>query len=319
MVVPKKKATAWTSLNWASRPSRFLPHGFIGILSIATGGFLTICSVTGNLRPFEHTEYSKIFPTPIFGLFIVSMILSGLVGMKMASYAKKSYRFVFQFMGMELALVSYFSLRLVPTFAMQLGHLLAIRCLDCLLATAMVLLALSGILNVRRLTDAGDIPRTLSYSIYPAFLALLTLAVLPLHLAWEGMDWYDCVHQQYPAFGYTTAAFAYTPACWTISVIAFATTLYNRKLIGVMAMSLIFLTSLGTLAVTVISMEYHVPFVSVQRLYFPCPVTRPWQQAVLEALDLSSLTQSLLRGLGFSVRAPLEGDYHSYESGILQH
>lgn len=319
MVIPKKKVTAWTSLNWTTRPNRFLPHGFIGILSIAVGGFLTICSVAGNLRPFEHTEYSKIFPTPIFGIFVVSMILSGLVGTKMASYAKKSYRFAFQFMGMELALLSYFSLRLVPTFATQLGHCLAIRCLDCLLAATLVLLAFSGMQNVRKLTNAGDIPRALSYSIYPAFLPLLTLAVLPLHLAWGGMDWYDCVHRQYPAFGYTTAAFAYTPACWTISVIAFATTLYNRKFIGVMTMSLIFLTSLGTLAVTVISMEYHVPFVSVQRLYFPCPVVEPWQQTVMEALDLSSSTQSLLRWLGFSVRAPLEGDYQTYESVRLQH
>jgi len=104
----------------------------------------------------------------------------------------------------------------------------------------------------------------------------------------------------------------------TFSVIAFATTLYNRKVVGVWGMSMCFLSSLLTLFVTVASMEYHVPFVSVQRLYLPCPVHTERQSMLMEALDLSTSMQNLLRWLGFTVVAPPEGEYQIYQPAEVQ-
>jgi hypothetical protein len=81
----------------------------------------------------------------------------------------------------------------------------------------------------------------------------------------------------------------------------FGATLLNRRIISQMEFGVVFGGCVfGVLIVTVLVQEVHIPIVSTQRLFLPCPEPAPgtWLLAAVEATDTSLLAQRVLKAIG---------------------
>ena len=94
--------------------------------------------------------------------------------------------------------------------------------------------------------------------------------------------------------------FIYIPAAWAFGAMLFGATLWNRKLLSDFAFGGGFTTFvLGVLASTVLTQEIHIPVVSTQKIWLPCPAPPEgsWSAWFEEVLNFSELAQSVLRRL----------------------
>jgi len=151
------------------------------------------------------------------------------------------------------------------------------------------------------------LPALLAAPVLIGCFAFLLLAGYPVQLALEGDSWWHCVQAAYPMQSVGMVGYIYVPATWTFAVMMFGATLHQRKVVGELPLGVVFLgLVLGTLLCTVLLQEVHIPVVSTQRLYLPCPAppTGSWQALAAEKLDTSVLAQGALAWLRVAPATP---------------
>lgn len=110
-------------LNWTSTPSKLLPHGLFGLLSIFIGTHLVYCSLTGNLSPYAGPSYeaeldgrdekTHKIPRTIL-LYVFSTAANALSGYKIVRSAPDNARPLFRKCAILQLSMCYFILRFMP-------------------------------------------------------------------------------------------------------------------------------------------------------------------------------------------------------------
>jgi len=271
---------AFLGLNWFSLPSRVLPHGLCGAIGLLSGAVLIFGSVVGSYTFIRSW---------IFQLFLTSSAASAIAGFLMAGRAAKEFHQIFRFAAcFQLCLIyhswRFFEYRAPPSTTLDW------------LASLMTLIII-GAFAIKGMIILTEMPAA-SASIFVGCLALLLLAGYPLQVAAGGEEWWTCVQEKYPMQALGMVAYIYVPTTWTFSAMMFGATLLSRKIIGNVAFGLGFAGLIMlTLVGTVLMQEVHMPIVSTQRLYLPCPEPEAgsWRAWLVDALDTSVLAQSALR------------------------
>ena len=157
----------------------------------------------------------------------------------------------------------------------------------------------------------AKLPLPVAVSVLFGSFALALLALYPLHLALGGEEWWQCVQHVYPQQSVGMVGYIYVPATVTFSAMLFGATLLLRRVIGELVFGSVFLgLVLATLVSTVLMQEVHIPVVSTQRLYLPCPLppAGSYEDAWVRRLDTSLLAQAVLgrlRQMGVSLPPPV--------------
>lgn len=289
------------ALNWVSNPSRFMPHGLSGLLSIAIGLHLIFChSLVGNLDPYtlNSTDGSVTISDVPCRVVAYAMATSwnALGGYRIVNKAPPNSRTSFKRCAILQICLSFYVLRFLPHMSrIQFGGSKNIlQVLDGIVTTTSVMCTLSF------LEAAIDLSKTsmiLGQAIVIGVFGIMLLSFYPIQLSIQGEDWWRCIQDRYPIQASGMVAYIYIPATVTFSSILFGATLYQRKIIssnefGVVTM----LTILICLLSTVLSQEVHIPDVSTQRIYLPCqdPPAGSWEEKILIALDFSQYARSIL-------------------------
>ena len=310
-------------LNWFSSPSKLLPHGLTGIVSVLSGLYLIYHSITGQLQLYGYTatELScpsktkiknelntdlsmTIIPWEII-IFAMSTFLNALAGYKISRLAQPRARSIFRRCGILQMCLSYYILRFLPQTSFLIGRvshgnvesevlLTIIRIVDILLALATIVNTLS--FN-KVAIDFWKESQSIACSIIIGTFGILLLSVYPLQLALLGQGWWECIQERYSAQGSGMVAFIYVPATVTFSLMLFGATLYSRKIISEVEFGLVSsVTIIVCLVGTVLSQELHIPFISTQRIYLPChePEIGTMEHSIVHLLDFSRYARMIL-------------------------
>jgi len=269
------------SLRWTS-PSPAFPHGFAGVISVAVGAGLIAYALCGDL--------SAASSTLSLGLYAVSSCVNAAAGLAIGGSAPRNVRNIFRSCAVFQLSLLYFVARFSPSF--PAGRSAAVALLD----RAVSLLTVIGVASFA-LAAAVKLPLAVGAGVMVGSLALALLTGYPLQLAILGQEWWECVHTAYPKQGLAMVAYIYVPATWAFAVMLFGATLWSRKLIGDLALGGGFAgLVLATLVSTVLMQEVHLPDVSTQMLWLPCPTPPPdsWSAWIATKFDTSALARSAL-------------------------
>ncbi|CBY31840.1 unnamed protein product [Oikopleura dioica] len=140
------------------------------------------------------------------------------------------------------------------------------------------------------------------------------MSIYPMQLAFEGEEWLDCITEIYPLQRQGFAGYVYVPTTWVLAIVFFGITLEMRKICTNKQLNLYGVGSVvGILILTVMMQEYHIPYVSTQKLFIPCekPEESSLEFWANDALDFSSGAQKIWsRILGRSLVPP---EWHKTE------
>jgi hypothetical protein len=200
-------------------------------------------------------SFSLLYTSLVY-VYWLSTLANAISGYLTAYKAPKLGQAAFRRASMFQMCCVYFTWRFSP-HAIGLGYGV-VRIIDIACALGMVL----GILSFSAL--AITLPdKILAVAISVGTLALLTLAGYPIQLAMEGEEWWSCVREAYPMQEVAFSGYVYVPATWTLAIIMFGVTLFQRQIISPALFGYGFIISvLATLLVTVLMQEVHIPVVS---------------------------------------------------------
>jgi len=258
------------------------PHGASGLGALALGLYITLQTLSGS--------FSAVHSPAVLLAYVALMTMNASVGFAMASRAPLAMQTAFRCSAAFQVCLVYFVWRFSPPCA-AIVWLQPPQALDVAFAIALVL----GILSFA--VPAATLPRPIAVSIFIGIFALLLLAAYPIQLAYGGDTWWRCVRSAYPMQAAGMVACIYVPAATAFSAMLFGATLWLRKLIGALSFGGGFSgVILATLVATVLMQEVHIPYVSTQKIYIPCPAPPPGSLAarVEIALNVSALAQSAL-------------------------
>ena len=269
------------SLQWLT-PHPALPHGVSGAITLIIGGLITFQSLTGS--------YDLLY-TPLIYIYVLSTFVNALSGYLTVHKSPKIGQDAFRRAAIFQMCCVYYVWRFSP-LAIGLGYGV-VRIFDFICAAGMILCLLS--FTILALTFPNKVQ---AIAVATGTLALLALSGYPVQLALEGEEWWNCVQGEYPKQEIAFSGYVYVPTTWTFAMILFGVTLFQRQIISPAVFGYGFIASvLGSLFITVMTQELHVPVVSTQRLYIPCgggPLS-PMQESVVNALDTSAHAQKLLQ------------------------
>jgi hypothetical protein len=268
-------------LHWLD-PFKALPHGVSGLGCVGIGIVLIIAALAGDIRITSHPFLQ--------GLYAYATFANAAAGLFITGRAPKHFQGVFARTAVFQMCLVYYVARFMPGFPG--GGALLITALDMAVAAFTVLaigsFAVFGIQHM---------PPTIAVALLMGSFALALLAGYPLQLAILGDEWWQCVQVAYPMQAIAMVAYIYIPATWAFAVMLFGSTLWNRKIIGDLALGLGFAgLVIVTLVSTVLMQEVHLPDVSTQMLWLPCPAPPPgsWSAWVARKFDTSALARSVL-------------------------
>ena len=290
--------TKLSRLNWLSSPSKRLPHGFSGLISTCIGLQLIFChSLLGRLEPFL---FSNRIPFRVI-LYVISTSCNAFAGYRMAPSAPVNVQPAFRRCAVLQCCLCYFILRFMPHFEMFQAHRIFVRCVDVCVTFVSLLCTISFVSVAWDVTknDSSGSTRAIAWSIMAGICGIALLSVYPLQLSVNNDEWWPCIQERYPLQGSGMVAYIYIPATITFSLILFGATLYLRKVISAREYGLASLVAVVIcLLSTVLSQEYHIPYVSTQRIYLPCidPLdSHSFEGQVLQALDFSLYARKVLQ------------------------
>lgn len=285
------------ALNWLSTPSRFMPHGLSGIISVLIGSQLIFChSLVGKLNPYVQ---SNTFPFRVI-LYAVSTAWNALGGYRIVKLAPANVRPIFKKCALLQLCLSYYVIRFLPhtsssSFSGHYIPILLLRVIDSLVTMTSVICTLSFF---EAAIDISKKSIILGQAIMGGIFGILLLSVYPIQLSLQGEDWWTCIQDRYPLQASGMVAFIYIPATVTFSLILFGATLYQRKILSPVEFGITSLVLTGVcLLSAVLSQELHIPYISTQRIYLPCKdplFPDSLEGKILHALDFSLYARSVL-------------------------
>ena len=292
------------NLNWNDTPSRSMPHGLWGIISVLIGLYLIIHSISGRLQPYMYHE-AKTPPTALI-MYAISTALNAVAGYRLAAKAPLESRSIFKKSALLQICLVYYILRFSSYFSSLATAITLSRSNDLGTITSIMQItdhvsALSTLLCIlsfqKTALNQWEKSKCISIGVSIGSMALLLLAVYPIQLSMFGQDWWDCIQQRYQAQNIAMVAYIYVPATVTFSFISFCATLYLRGILsdiefGVGSAAIVMVCLIGT----VLSQEVHVPDISTQRIYLPClePAIGSKEFQLVKALDFSKYARMIL-------------------------
>ena len=283
------------ALHWTS-PFKGLPHGLSGCASLVSGALIVHGSLSGSFAAVR----SSVLP-----FYCLATAANALAGYLIAGRAPSAVRVFFEHAAMFQVCLVYYALRFSHLWPSTWP--LATSAADMLLGVVATPL---GILSFV-VSAFAKLPLPVAVSVLFGSFALALLALYPLHLALGGEEWWQCVQDVYPQQSVGMVGYIYVPATVTFSAMLFGATLLLRRVIGELVFGSVFLgLVLATLVSTVLMQEVHIPVVSTQRLYLPCPLppAGSYEDAWVQRLDTSLLAQAVLgrlRQMGVSLPPPV--------------
>lgn len=279
-----RKGRKFSELKWTT-PYLMLPHGVSGVGSCLLGIFLTLTTlVTGRKDPGILTAGHASL---LVHMYLVLTLCNSLSAFFVLNKAPKSNgsRTLFRISALFQTCLVYFAWRFFDAASLKqilssiLGSqvilqrmqpygllLLSIpsmvdRCMACLMVATLFSFGVAIWRNA--MIDTG-----IKTGCLCGVGALALLSGYPLQYAFgSSMDWWSKVLHAYPLQGNALVFFVYIPACCVVSIIMFAATLYNRKILQTTSFALlVFCSVFGILLSTVLSQELHIPCVSTQKL-----------------------------------------------------
>ena len=314
-LIPNKKCNlpkkhTWQKffrLRW-STPSRALPHGITGIISVTLGLYLISNSILGKLSVYK--SYLRTNVPVLLILYSFFTACNALAGAKLSHLAWKETQTVFRQCAYMQLCLSFYILRFAPVFSRALATvqnienrlvseemMKGIHFIDVMFAIVLVYCTLS-FQQVAYTQLVVHKKKSIALAVSIGSFGILLLSTYPLQLAIGGHKWWECIQQTYPQQNVGMVGYIYVPATVTFSLILFSATLYQRGIIsdtqfGIGAATV----TMICLVATVLSQELHIPFVSTQRIYLPCeePVENGIEASILNALDVSVYARTFWR------------------------
>lgn len=283
----RRRGAAWAAvlrLRWTA-PSKALPHGLSGGTALLIGTVLIAGSLRGSYAPLEG---------PLLALYATATLANALAGFFISSRAPRIFRLAFQHAAIMQSCLAYYVARFAPWNG-PTPPTSVVRMADCAVAMGVLL----GIFSMLA-TSYKVLPAPLVAAVAAGSAGFLLLASYPVQLALGGDEWWSCVQRAYPMQGVGMVGYIYVPATWAFAFIMFGATLWNRGIIGEGLFCGVFLVLvMGTVVCTVLTQEVHIPVVSTQRIYLPCPAPEPgsWRDAAVQRLDFSVMAQAVLQQL----------------------
>jgi len=295
MILTKKQLRKFTSLRWLH------PHSLSGIVVVLLGLSITASSIFGNFylvnSNFLHIYLLACALNSIFGASILQGPPDVQLGFKY---------------GISLQLcLCYCCFRLRPAHLHFSWNAVPLVHFDKAIAIALLMMVIYAIIGAVKTSFSGKdmlgnkTDRKVAGILLLGGCGILLMSLYPLQLAFEGENWLKCVTTVYPFQRQGFSGYVYVPTTWALSIIFFAVTLQVRKIITLNQLVFCGIGSvIGILMLTVLMQEYHIPFISTQKLYIPCgqPEESSWSSWANEALDFSAGAQKLWRIL---LRRPL--------------
>eukprot|EP00889_Picochlorum_renovo_P008521 jgi/Picre1/35551/NNA_003012.t1 len=297
-IVKKKNLIGkkFSELKWTT-PHMMLPHGISGLGSCLLGILLTLTTlVTGRKEPrvllttHVDNDSERHSSLDIVQIYLILTLCNSLSAFFVLNKAPKSNgsRTLFRISAIFQTCLVYFAWRffdaeslptnynrmlsyiyqLVPhgqptEFTVLLSGIptMVDRGMACLMVATLFSFGLAIWRN--RMIDTG-----IKIGCLCGVGALTLLSGYPLQYAFgSSMDWWNRVLDNYPLQANALVYFVYIPACCVVSIIMFAATLYNRKILGTTSFALlVFCSVFGILLTTVLSQELYIPCISTQKL-----------------------------------------------------
>lgn len=306
-----KRYRRWLELKWLT-PSRLVPHGAAGIVTLTLGLMLTLGSLRGRFGLLETA-----WAVPVYCGFTAA---NAAAGYAMAPRARKTAQMPFKVAALAQLCLTWVAFRFRPSAGpgpginggSALPHREAWaftqveRSLD-VVAAIVLLLANAAMVFTALTVVRVEIGNAAAVAICGGSFGLLLLSAYPVHLAIGGDEWLNCVVDQYPMQLQGFAGYVYVPTTFVFSAMLFGATLLDRAVITSTFFGVVFGGFVaGTVVVNVIVQELHIPYVSTQRLILPCPEAANGTVlfTIGEVLDTSRLAQNVLRGVGITLPPP---------------
>lgn len=321
----------FSNLRWSSSPSKLLPHGLHGIISVLLGLYLIFFhALRGDLEPYLLSS-SQNFWINVQQLkvicYAVSTAFNAIGGYKIVGYSELSTQSIFRRCAVLQLCLVYYVIRFLPIFTEVLQQIeslkgseflnsvvtlvpVVMRYADICFMAVLVAITLS-FLSVASNTASDSL--VLANAVGIGTFGILLLSTYPVQLAIYGQEWLECVYVRYPMQGAGMVAFIYVPATVVFSLILFGATLYQRRIISAIEFGLISFAAVAfCLIATVLSQEAHIPYVSTQRIYMPCeePSNGTFQYQMVHLLDFSQYARKILTSL-FNMK------FHNEENNIF--
>lgn len=292
------KTKKFLKLSWLGTPSKSMPHGLWGIVSVLTGLYLVSLSISGNLEPYSSTKSSPL----ILILYSISTLFNAIAGYRLSDKAWVETRTIFKQCALLQVCLVYYVIRFSSHFSeasfswprINTGALLVTQLMD---VTFSISLFLCILLFQKVAYTQWEKSKCISIGISVGSMALLLLSVYPIQLVIFGQDWWDCIQHRYEAQSIGMVAFIYVPSTVTFSLILFGATLYQRSILsdaefGAGSALIVMVCLVGT----VLSQELHIPDISTQRIYLPClePAIGSTEAILVRALDFSRYARLIL-------------------------
>eukprot|EP00400_MALV-I_sp_L67-5_P001299 gene1299-275_t len=264
-------------LKWWT-PIKMLPHGMFGALVFFLGLFITIGSLIG--RPVDQ------FWNAPFG---VLAFLNALGGIILADKSADGDRF--RMAGSVQLALAWVVLR----FDQSADFVPLAQVLD-VIATCLMFGAELTIWSVSSVVESS----AMKIAIRVGVIGLAALSIYPVHFALNGNVWMDCVVNRWPHQRRAFLQYVFIPATWMLATMLFGATLRRRKIINDRQFGIYFGLGVGlTVLANVMMQEVHIPFVSTQKLYMPCPEppAGTWKRWASTVFDLSPPAQRVIKAI----------------------
>jgi hypothetical protein len=190
--------------------------------------------------------------------------------------------------------LAYYVVRFLPNFSSIVPYILK-RCLDCTVIIPLLSIGLSFIDMAAKWREKSP---AIATTILCGAAGIALTFCYPMQLAWQA-DWLECiVKQRYPVQDVAMSAYIYLPASYCFALIMFGATLYLRNIITDVQLGVFTCVIVSTtLLLTVLLQEIHVPGVSAQELYMPCPLPPDesnWRRLLEQATSPRPILGALL-------------------------
>ena len=278
-------------LNW--KKGLLVPHGISGLAALTSGFLITMLSFIGNFTLIRSSMLWIYLLSAVANTVSAIPIISGPV------YVKECFRLCIY---LQLGLL-YQVFRFQPNDDMTPNDPenegVMIRIAD-VTAISLILASMWKMVKIGFEMIQGNIPSCsppVGYAVIFSTMTILPLLTYPLHVAFRGSEWIECVTRDWPSQTLSFVAFVYIPTTWMFMVIAFAATLHNRKIISSQALIGCFVC--GSFLIffsAVLAQEHHLQGVATQKMVIFCPQSSQhsiWYQ-IEEFFDNSKRVQKIM-------------------------
>ena len=278
-------------LNW--KKGLLVPHGISGLVALTSGFLITMLSFIGNFTLIRSSMLWIYLLSAVANTVSAIPIISGPV------YVKECFRLCIY---LQLGLL-YQVFRFRPSDEMTPNDPenegVMIRIAD-VTAISLIFASMWKMVKIGFEMIQGNIPScspAVGYAVIFSTLTILPLLTYPLHVAFRGSEWIECVTRDWPSQTLSFVAFVYIPTTWMFMVIAFAATLHNRKIISSQALIGCFVC--GSFLIffsAVLAQEHHLQGVATQKMVIFCPQSSQhsiWYQ-IEEFFDNSKRVQKIM-------------------------